>query len=254
VREQWHPRTALRSVWKASDRGGGDGTDSNGFESEGRMTNPFQAFWLRPRLLAAIAVAGVVGLAVPLASVWTRTLVAWCIGVLVYTALVIQAVAGQSPADLRRESSRLDDSAPVISLFAASSAAASFGAVAMLVYGQQEHDLYRAAHIALATATILCAWLFVQLVFAVHYMHVFYGDTDVGERRGGLDFNGDDQPNFWDFFYFATTIGSTFQTSDTDIVAKHIRRIVTAHQIYAYFFSTGVLALAINMAGGLFQH
>ncbi|SDA12419.1 Protein of unknown function [Methylobacterium sp. UNC378MF] len=123
----------------------------------------------------------------------------------------------------------------------------------MLLFGQDEQDVYRIPHIVLSALTLLCAWAFVQVVFTTHYAHVYYGEEG-GKPRGGLDFNGDDHPDFWDFFYFSVTIGATSQTSDTDITAKQMRRIATLQTLYAYFFNTSLLALAVNMAAGLAQH
>ncbi|WP_336485932.1 DUF1345 domain-containing protein [Methylobacterium nigriterrae] len=218
------------------------------------MIDPLRAFWLRPRLLGAILLAIVLAVALPVVSIWSRLLLGWCVGVVAYIALVIGRAALQPREALREEASRLDDSALAISLFAILSAAASFGAVAMLVFGEREEDGYRIAHIALASATMICAWAFVQVVFAIHYAHLYYGEAGQGRARGGLDFNGDTDPDVWDFLYFSVTIGATSQTSDTDITAKTMRRIATVQTVYAYFFNTSVLALAINMAAGFAQH
>ena len=218
------------------------------------MANPFRAFWLRPRLLGSMGIALLLALVLPFASIWTRLLTAWCLGVVLYTALVGWQASARSRDALRGEASRLDDSAPVISFFAILAAAASFGAVAMLVFGQQEQEAYKVPHVILAAATMICAWVFVQVVFTIHYAHVYYGGDDQGQGRGGLDFNGDKEPDFLDFLYFSVTIGATSQTSDTDITAKHMRRIATVQTVYAYFFNTSVLALAVNMAAGFAQH
>ena len=101
---------------------------------------------------------------------------------------------------------------------------------------------------------MLCTWAFVQLVFTIHYAHVYYGDDAPGESRGGLDFHGDDAPDFWDFLYFTVTIGAAAATSDTNITSKRMRRIATVQTVYAYLFNTGVLALAVNMAAGFVGH
>jgi uncharacterized membrane protein len=217
------------------------------------MIHPLQAFWLRPRLLGSIGLMVLLAGLLPITSLWMRLLSGWCLGVIVYVGLTLWKAAGQGRDDLRAEASRLDDSAFTISLFAILAAAASFAAVAMLVFGQREADGDRVLSVGLAALTMISAWIFVQVVFAVHYAHVYYGDTDEGRARGGLDFNGDDDPDVWDFLYFSVTIGATAQTSDTDITAKPMRRIVTMHTIYAYLYNTGVLALAINMAAGFIE-
>ena len=218
-----------------------------------RLLGTARAFWLRPRLLICAALALALALLLPVPAAWTRLLVGWCTGVFAYVALIILQAARGSGEMLRRQASRLNDSAFTISIFAVLAAAASCGAVAMLLFGQQEQDAYRIPHVALAVLTLVCAWTFVQVVFTTHYAHVYYGEED-GKHRGGLDFNGDTSPDFWDFFYFSVTIGATSQTSDTDITSKPMRRIATVQTIYAYFFNTSLLALAINMAAGLAQH
>ncbi|TNC08778.1 DUF1345 domain-containing protein [Methylobacterium terricola] len=218
-----------------------------------RLFGPARAFWLRPRLLVCATLALALALLLPIPGVWTRLLVGWCVGVVAYIVLIILQAAHGSGEALRRQASRLDDSAFTISLFAVLAAAASCGAVAMLLFGEQGQDAYRIPHLGLAALTLVCAWVFVQVVFTTHYAHVYYGEED-GKPRGGLNFNGDESPDFWDFFYFSVTIGATSQTSDTDITAKHMRRIATVQTIYAYFFNTSVLALAVNMAAGLAQH
>lgn len=217
------------------------------------LGNPLRAFWLRPRLFGAIALTLVLTLALPFDSLWTRLLLGWCLGVALYLGLVLQRAATAPRALLVREASELDDSALVVLLFAILATAASFGGIFMLVFGEQEQGAPRIAHLSLAVATMVGSWLFVQVVFAIHYAHLYYGANAAGERRGGLDFNGDESPDFWDFFYFSVTIGATSQTSDTAITAKLMRRVAILQTIYAYFFNTSVLAFAINMAASFVE-
>jgi uncharacterized membrane protein len=86
----------------------------------------------------------------------------------------------------------------------------------------------------------------------VHYAHAYYGGAgDADSYRGGLDFGGDEAPEFPDFLYFSITVGATSQTSDTSVTTPHMRRLVMAHAIFSFFFNTTVLALAINIAAGM---
>jgi uncharacterized membrane protein len=105
--------------------------------------------------------------------------------------------------------------------------------------------------IALIIATLLLAWLFSNMVYALHYAHLFYtrGPKGGGDH-GGIDFPGDRaEPDYWDFIYFAFTLGMTFQTSDVEISLPRIRRIVTIHCFAAFIFNIGVLAFTINVLG-----
>jgi uncharacterized membrane protein len=100
---------------------------------------------------------------------------------------------------------------------------------------------------ALIIATIILAWLFSNLVYAVHYAHMAYGDG--GDECRSLDFPKTETPVYSDFVYFAFTLGMTFQTSDVQIQDQSVRRVVVAHSLAAFFFNIGVLAFTINVLG-----
>ena len=96
------------------------------------------------------------------------------------------------------------------------------------------------------------SWLVTQVVFTFHYAHEFYRPDDTAQMlAGGLEFPKDDSPDYWDFFYFATSIGAASQTSDVAIRTKALRRLVTLHAVISFFFNTAVLALAINIGASL---
>lgn len=107
----------------------------------------------------------------------------------------------------------------------------------------------KAADIALIISTLLIAWLFSNTVYALHYAHIFYSAGSGGEDRGGMEFPGEDEPNYWDFTYFAFTLGMTFQTSDVTISSREVRRIALFHCFAAFVFNIGVLAFTINVLG-----
>ena len=104
--------------------------------------------------------------------------------------------------------------------------------------------------------TIVLSWALSQTVFALHYAHDYYLDVDLpaamhdpGSQR--LVFPGEKTPTYGDFLYFSFTIGMTFQTSDVQIADSDIRRLVLVHGVVAFFYTTGVLALTINLVAGL---
>lgn len=102
---------------------------------------------------------------------------------------------------------------------------------------------------ALVVGTLALSWLFSNVVYALHYAHLYYKDDD-GEDAGGLDVPEDDTPDYWDFVYFSFTLGMTFQTSDIQITAGNIRRVVIGHTLAAFVFNLGVIAFTINVLGG----
>src|SRR5438067_2153528 len=83
---------------------------------------------------------------------------------------------------------------------------------------------------ALIVATLALTWLFSNMVYALHYAHLFYSRNRAAPGDAeGLDFSGTGKPCYSDFVYFAFTLGMTFQTSDTGITRPGMRRIVTCH-------------------------
>lgn len=103
---------------------------------------------------------------------------------------------------------------------------------------------------ALVIATLALAWLFANTVYALHYAHVYYQDTDgSGDDDRGLGFSHCSEPDYWDFLYFSYTLGMTFQTSDTAVASRRLRRIVTGHALLAFVFNIGVIAFTVNSLG-----
>lgn len=103
---------------------------------------------------------------------------------------------------------------------------------------------------ALVIATLALAWLFSNTVYALHYAHVFYlRDGGTKRDQGGIEFPGRAEPDYGDFFYFAFTLGMTFQTSDCQICNRRMRQIALMHSIAAFVFNIGVLAFTINVLG-----
>jgi uncharacterized membrane protein len=98
----------------------------------------------------------------------------------------------------------------------------------------------------LVIVTLTLAWLFSNTVYAFHYAHLAYSD---GAECKGLSFPGTTEPLYWDFLYFAFTVGMTFQTSDVTVTDAHVRRVVTLHSLAAFAFNIGVLAFTINVLG-----
>jgi uncharacterized membrane protein len=105
--------------------------------------------------------------------------------------------------------------------------------------------------VGLAGATILISWMVMQVAFALHYAHQYYRPDHSMSGISGLDFPKDAHPDYWDFFYFSTSIGAASQTSDVNINSKELRRLVTLHSIVAFFFNVIVVALMINLAASL---
>jgi uncharacterized membrane protein len=104
--------------------------------------------------------------------------------------------------------------------------------------------------VALVIATLILAWLFSNVIYALHYAHLFYSDCDGdGKDAGGIDIPDCKEPNYWDFIYFSFTLGMTFQTSDVDITSRTVRMVSLGQCLAAFVFNLGVLAFTINTLG-----
>jgi uncharacterized membrane protein len=103
---------------------------------------------------------------------------------------------------------------------------------------------------ALIIVTLVLAWLFSNIVYTLHYAHLYYRRGKDGKDRGGIDFPGTPEPDYGDFIYFAFTLGMTFQTSDSNLTSGSMRSVVVCHCFAGFVYNIGVLAFTINVLGG----
>lgn len=219
-----------------------------------RVLQPIAA---RPRLLAGAATGLVVFFAAAplIVRTVTRGLIAWDCGVVMFLALIFIFMFDADEARMKRHAATHDEGKHFILLITIGAAIASVAAIAAELASAKSQAADREAlRVALAAGTIALSWAFVQVIFALHYAHVYYAleeDGD-GSHREGLEFPGDEAPDYWDFMHFAIIIGATAQTADITIVSKALRRVSTIHSLIAFAFNTAILALMINLAAGLF--
>jgi uncharacterized membrane protein len=209
---------------------------------------------IRPRVyLAALAAVSAVVLLPSAVSGNLRTAIAGDIAAIVYLALGFRTMLSCGSDLIRKRAARQDDGKIVILVLVLLAIALSFWTViGVLSDAKQISDHTKHLRTLLAAATVGLSWLVTQVVFTFHYAHEFYRPDDTAEKlAGGLEFPHDSKPDYWDFFYFATSLGAASQTSDVAIRTKALRRLVTLHAVVAFFFNTAVLALAINIGASL---
>lgn len=135
-------------------------------------------------------------------------------------------------------------------------AAVAFGFVAAFdVLGRGPSDplpKHDAILYALGFGAVVLGWLLIHTMMAFRYAHLFYTDRNRDEQIDrGLKFPGDDDPNYADLAYFSFVIGMTFQVSDVQVTGNHIRRLVLAHGLISFAYSTAIIALVVNIVSGL---
>jgi uncharacterized membrane protein len=209
---------------------------------------------LRPRLYISSTLGACVLYILP--TDWpgmVRLTVAWDVGAIAYLAATFRLMHASTPQTVRKRSAVHDESRVVILAVVLLAIASSFGAITALIGDARSAPGHvKGLYLALAAGTIVLSWTLTQIMFTLHYAHDYYRpDPRSAEAMLGLEFAGGDSPDYWDFFYFAVSIGAASQTSDTLIKSKASRRLVTLHAIISFFFNTSVLALAINLAASL---
>jgi len=108
--------------------------------------------------------------------------------------------------------------------------------------------------LVIAIMGMFLSWFLVHTTFTMRYAHLYYGNVKKdkpAEHGAGLDFPGDDEPDFIDFAYFSFVLGMTFQVSDVEISNRTIRRLSLLHSLIAFIFNTVIVALTINAVAGL---
>jgi uncharacterized membrane protein len=209
-----------------------------------------------PRLLASGAMAVLLyWLLAGVTGAGTGFPIAFDGGAIVFLTAVWVMMARATPAGMRRRAEIEDEGRYAVLIFSAAAATAILLAIVFELHGIKDLSADQAGfRVALAAVTILLSWFFMNTMFALHYAHGYYGDSDPSseyKRTGGLVFPATPDPDYWDFLYFSFVVGITFQVSDVQIEDHNLRRVVLAHGVLAFFFNVVIVALTINIVAGL---
>lgn len=208
----------------------------------------------RPRLMASaaagLAAAWLLPQALPAPQ---RAVMAWNAAIWLYLVLIWIDMAQLDQGRLRQRAVRHADGARVVLAIAIVTALACLAAVVVeLAAARAAKDLHDLRHVGLALVTLAGSWLLLPTEFAMAYASRYFASGG-----NGLDFPtaGDapaPEPNYVDFMYFSVTIAATSQTSDVAVTTRAMRTLVLGHSVLSFGFNALVLALAVNLAAGLF--
>lgn len=209
---------------------------------------PWRMARMHAKLVVAAIVGIVIGVTMPLAlRLPTRILAGWDIGVAVYLVLTCVMFFRSDVDGIRRRAAGQDEGAFAILLLTIAATLASVVAIIFELGGVKHESSSGAIHnVLIAATTIVLSWAFVHTIFASHYAHEYYGERRDG-KIGGLNFPGDEDPDYWDFLYFSLVIAMTSQVSDVAISSRVIRRVAAMHGVLSFFFNLTILALTVNM-------
>ena len=175
----------------------------------------------------------------------TRSLVGWDIGIFVYLITIYAMMIGSKIRDIQERASIEDEGSVAILVLTAAAALASIGAIVVELGGAHNGRSPEPMQLMWVILTIFLSWTFIHTIFALHYAHEFYGE---GLKASGLNFPGEEKPDYWDFVYFSFVVGMTFQVSDVAVTSRSIRKTVVAHGIVSFLFNVALLALIVNIA------
>jgi len=179
----------------------------------------------------------------------TRIAAGWGAGAGTFLIVTFaRLIRGRSVEAIRRRAAEMDQAGGAVLPLSLLAAAASVFIIVMEAAAGKPS----ATSALFSLGVIALSWLFVHVIFTLHYAHEFYAPKDGGKGdRQGLIFPGQAEADYWDFLHFALIIGVANQTADIQISSQKLRRLATLHSLVAFLFNTVILALAVNMAVSL---
>lgn len=103
--------------------------------------------------------------------------------------------------------------------------------------------------IVASVTSLVLGWFTVHTMAALHYAHEYYIDAP-GQKGGvvaGLAFPGSEPPDGGAFLYFSYVLGMTAQVADVAVTSSAMRRLVTLHGVFSFFFNTVIVAATVNV-------
>ena len=220
---------------------------------------PIRYVRARPRLFLSLCIGMVAYWFLPESGrVVTRLLLSWNLATLFFLVSIGWMMIHSSPETIRRNAVLHDEGRyAILTLSSLAAVASLFAIIVQLGLVKESAGLLKAFHIGLAFATILTAWAFIHVMFALHYAHEYFEELRAHKNaepqlRGGLEIVGvADYPDYTDFAYYAFTVGVANATADINITSRKMRHITLVHSILSFFFNMALLGLTINIAASL---
>jgi uncharacterized membrane protein len=178
------------------------------------------------------------------------TLLGWDVASIVLLALVWAVIIPATPASTRSRAGAEDPGRTLVYVLVIITSSASLLAATLMVGRAHDMspDLGRLVAI-LCLAAVALSWTVTQTAFAMRYARLYYREDREG--IGGIELPGDTPPAYFDFAYFAFTIGMCFQVSDACVSSPQIRRVVLLHAIISFGYNSVILAFVLNLVFGM---
>jgi uncharacterized membrane protein len=180
-------------------------------------------------------------------------LISWDVGALCYLGFGWLVIARTDETQTRLRVQRYDPSGFIIFLLVITAAIVSVVAIGFLVGDIKDLPFWpRAERLTLSITALFLSWLLIHTVFAFHYARLYYSLPDGGpEHHRGLSFPDDDEPDYLDFAYYSFVVGMTSQVSDVAVLSRQMRRLTMVHGVLSFVYNIAILAMSINIIGGV---
>lgn len=201
----------------------------------------------RRRLTVGVSIGLVAGGVASVLAAWQiSVLIGWCATAVTFVVVAWSSILSADSDQTRALAERDDDSRVVADLIVLTACVASLVGVAFILLKASSAD---GGAVVLMTVlgilSVVLAWGVVHTVFTLRYADLYY------RNDGGIEFKGNEPPDYRDFAYLAFTIGMTYQVSDTNLHTKELRRTALKHSLLSYLFGTVIIAVTLNIVAGI---
>jgi len=178
------------------------------------------------------------------------TLIGWDTAALVLLALSWEGIGRADARATRLRAGSEDPGRTLVYVIVVLTSAVSLLAATLLVRHPQALSAERGdAVAALSLVTVALAWTMTHTAFTFRYARLYYRED--AEGVGGVELPGKQPPTYFEFAYFAFTIGMCFQVSDVCVTSRQIRRVVLVHAVISFAYNSIILAFVLSLVFGV---
>lgn len=186
-------------------------------------------------------------------SLLLRSMVAWIVFALTFLTCSWIVIFERKVTQIRKKASEDDGSTVFVFFMVLISSFAGMLAVTLIIISRDSAIKDSVLFLPSCILGMILSWLMVHTMYVFHYAHAYYDSRSnkATKTAGGLNFPGDEEPDYLDFAYYSFGLGCTFQVSDISVTSRKIRRITMFHGLLSFVLNTFVVALTINLIAGL---
>jgi uncharacterized membrane protein len=180
-----------------------------------------------------------------------RILISWNVLAWLYLCLIWFRMLRTEVKDIQRIAKKQDQSAALVLGLVIFACMISIVAILSELSSLQAlTGTARVLHLLLTAMTLIVSWALLPSSFAMHYAHHHYLHRSQDVTPMIFPEKPED-PDYWDFIYFAFTIAVASQTADVATGTTEMRKITLLQSVISFIFNLAILGLSVNVAAGL---